>query len=138
MYITEELQTPIEPATEVIVCGAGSAGVGAALAAARQGARVTLVDPAGYVGGNMVSGLYLIGCYDGEKQIVKGLFDEIVSRLRERGGVDLYPTETTGLPVDPEMLKVLLLEMLEEAGVELRLHTRLASCLLYTSPSPRD
>lgn len=127
MYITEELQTPIEPATEVIVCGAGSAGVGAALAAARQGARVTLVDPAGYVGGNMVSGLYLIGCYDGEKQIVKGLFDEIVSRLRERGGVDLYPTETTGLPVDPEMLKVLLLEMLEEAGVELRLHTRLAN-----------
>lgn len=125
MHITENLQTPVEPASEVIVCGAGSAGIGAALAAARHGAHVTLVDPAGYVGGNMVSGLYLIGCYDGEKQIVKGLFDEMIARLRERGGVDLYPTETTGLPVDPEMLKVLLLEMLEEAGVELRLHTQL-------------
>ncbi len=127
MHITETLETPVEPTSEVIVCGAGSAGIGAALAAARQGAQVTLVDPAGYVGGNMVSGLYLIGCYDGEKQIVKGLFDEIVSRLRERGGVDLFPTETTGLPVDPEMLKVLLLEMLDEAGVELRLHTQLVS-----------
>lgn len=127
MYIQEELQTPVEPASEVIVCGAGSAGIGAALAAARHGAKVTLVDPAGYVGGNMVSGLYLIGCFDGEKQIVKGLFDEIVARLRKRGGVDLYPTETTGIPVDPEMLKVLLLEMLEATGVEMRLHTRLAS-----------
>ena len=121
--ILETLTTPVENVGDVLVIGAGSAGIAAALAAARSGAKTMLVDPAGFPGGTLVSGLAILGCYDGEKQVVRGLFQEIVDRLKARDGVEGDPTQTTAINVDVEKLKILLLEMLHEAGVEMRLHT---------------
>ncbi|PAW78144.1 MAG: hypothetical protein B9S32_08085 [Verrucomicrobia bacterium Tous-C9LFEB] len=121
--LTETLTTPIEYAGDVLVIGAGSAGVGAALAAARSGKKTTLVDPAGFIGGTLVSGIPIGGCYDGEKQVVKGIFHEMWERLHALDGCDDHPDQTTWLNIDPEKLKIVLLEMLGEAGVQLRLHT---------------
>jgi hypothetical protein len=124
--LRETLETPVEGGHDLIVFGAGSAGVAAAVAAARHGAKTMLVDPAGFVGGTLVSGLPILGCWDGEKQIVKGVFDEILDRLRPHDAYEGDPAKTTWQSVDPERLKLVLLEMLREAGVTLRLHTLFA------------
>jgi hypothetical protein len=121
--LRETLTTRVEEVGDVLVVGAGSAGIAAALAAARSGAKTMLVDPAGFPGGTLVSGLAILGCHDGEKQVVRGLFQEIVERLQARDGVEGDPAHTTAINVDVEKLKILLLEMLHEAGVDLRLHT---------------
>lgn len=121
--LNETLTTPLEDAGDVLVVGAGSAGVGAALAAARSGMKTTLIDPAGFIGGTLVSGIPIGGCHDGEKQVVKGIFHEMWERLHALDGCDDLPDQTTWLNIDPEKLKIVLLEMLGEAGVQLRLHT---------------
>ena len=49
--ITETLHTPVKERVDVLVCGGGPAGCGAALAAARLNARVRLVESYGFLGG---------------------------------------------------------------------------------------
>lgn len=133
------------PATDVLVVGSGPSGLGAALSAARNGAgSVRIVDRFGFVGGNMTAGL--VGpcmtsfSLDGEVQLVRGIFDEFVRRMEDRGGA-LHPSRVdsgTGFsgfmvfghervtPFDPEAAKYVGMQMLEEAGVELMLHTFVA------------
>ena len=55
-YIQETLQTPVSYECDVLVCGGGTAGFAAALAAARNGAKTILVEKKGYVGGTLVNG----------------------------------------------------------------------------------
>lgn len=121
--LAETMTTPVENAGDVLVIGAGSAGVAAAVAAARMGRAVTLVDPAGFVGGTLVSGIPIGGSFDGEKQVVKGIFHEMWQRLHDLGGCRDHPAQTKWLNIDPEKLKIVLLEMVNEANVQLRLHT---------------
>ena len=77
-------------ATDVLVVGGGPAGVCAAIAAARNGAKVLVVEQSGMLGGMATQGLVgpFMTCYDkaGEKMIIRGLFEEIVDRLVARGG----------------------------------------------------
>ena len=49
---------------EIAIIGAGPAGISAALAAARRGRKVILVDKNGYLGGNATLGLPLLGFLD--------------------------------------------------------------------------
>ena len=128
-------------ATDVLVVGGGPAGVCAAIAAARNGARVLVVEQSGMLGGMATQGLVgpFMTCYDksGETMIIRGLFEEIVERLVARGGA-LHPRGVFGngpysawipkghdhvTPFDPEALKVLLDEMCAEAGVKVLFHT---------------
>lgn len=128
--ISENINTPVEDCGDVLVAGAGSAGIAAAIASARLGAKVTLIDPAPFVGSTLVSGLPIIGCHDGEKQIVKGIFQEVVERLRARDGTADDPSKTTAINVDVEKLKILTTEMLLEAGVNMRLYTMAARAVV--------
>jgi hypothetical protein len=103
---------------DVIVCGAGPAGVSAAIAAGRAGAKVLLVEPHNCLGGVWTSGL-LSYILDGRGK--SGLMAEIRERLAAYGGVsaerDLY---------DAEIMKLVLDELCEEAGVEVLLYAKLA------------
>ncbi|MBC7316670.1 MAG: FAD-dependent oxidoreductase, partial [Chloroflexi bacterium] len=128
-------RTPVIAEVDVLVAGGGPAGIAAALAAAREGARTMLVERYGYLGG-MITGAYVVailGVGDGNRPLAKGITEEIRQRLARLGGVhgvvDSEDEETAEFRrsgdyrVDAELFKWQAAEMLLEAGVRLRLHT---------------
>jgi len=105
---------------DVIVAGGGTAGAAAAVAAARNGADTILIERYGFLGGTMTAGLvnpFMTFHANGE-QIIEGIFQEIIDRLKSMNGYD----ERTGA-FDAEIMKLVLDQMVEEAGVKLMLHT---------------
>lgn len=116
----------IEKQTQIAVIGAGPAGLSCALAAARSGKKVLLLEKNGYLGGNAVLGLPLLGFLDLDgRRIVGGLAQEYVRRLTERGqcfGHRTCPKHNSVTNIDPEGFKVLAIELCREAGVEILLH----------------
>src|SRR3954449_12878005 len=83
-----ERDLPVVGRPDVLVVGAGSAGIAAAVAAARRGADVLLVERYGFVGGLATFGLInlLLTLDDGcGNQVVAGLCQEVVARLKQRG-----------------------------------------------------
>jgi hypothetical protein len=150
--ITEDAsETKVFAEKDVVVVGGGPAGIGAALAAARNGARTMLVERYGYLGGLATGGLVLciMPMSDGtSEQQIAGICQEIIDRLDDIGAAihprkeDLgsddkklldywhrFPFTVIGgkiimsAQVDPEMLKCTLNDMLEEAGCDLLLHS---------------
>jgi hypothetical protein len=106
---------------DVIVCGAGPAGIAAAIAAARAGAQVRLFEVHGCLGGVWTAGL-LTYIFDFDKP---GLTHELMKRLDER---DARVGKNPGRFVYvPEEMKLLLEEMCVEAGVKFQLHTRVVA-----------
>lgn len=118
--IEPERSLPVAGESDVFVAGAGPAGVLAALAAARSGASVRLVDSAGCLGGVWTAGLL---CLVHGAENKGGILTELTDRLERRGG--LIPGKSW--IYDPEIMKSLLEEMCIEAEVEFQLHTRLAA-----------
>lgn len=119
--IQENLNTPVAGEYDVIVAGGGPAGVGAALAAARQGARTLLVEQYGFLGGMWTAGM-VIPIWDWENK--GGIMQEIVDGLAEKGNT-AYSGPLLGF--DVEAMKVLLDRKLVESGAELLLHTWFAA-----------
>lgn len=138
--MTEATDSPASPAhaelrCDVLVCGGGVAGTMAAVAAARHGAQVVLVERYGFLGGNATAGA--VAQFNSwqtaaGRPVVAGLASEVVERLRRYGGARDHEvfTMSTGHRMDrveyaPEVLKLVLDEMAQEAGVRLLLHTSL-------------
>ncbi len=119
-YIEEKLSTPVTHDFEVIVCGGGPAGVAAALAAARRGARTALVETNGCLGGTWTAGLvsHIIDHQDKD-----GIIREICLEMTVRKGKGLNED------YDPEMLKALLEEMVGRENIFLRYHTMVAAAV---------
>lgn len=113
---------------DLAVVGGGPGGIPAAIAAARQGVKVLLVEKNGYLGGNLTIGLPLLGYLDKDgNQVIRGIAQEMVDRLTARGGCSPHhwcPMHDSVTIYDDELLKVVLLEMCMEAGVELLLYTQ--------------
>ncbi len=114
---------------DAAVIGAGPGGVTAALAAARQGAKVVLAERNGHLGGNLVMGLPLLGFLDQDgRQIIGGIAQELVDDLIQAGhcyGHSRCPMHNSITILHPEMLKLLLFNKCREAGIHLLLHSEL-------------
>ncbi|MEK8128320.1 FAD-dependent oxidoreductase [Paenibacillus filicis] len=116
---------------DIVVCGGGPAGVNAAIAAGRSGARTILIERYGFIGGMSTAALVYpwmtFHTSDG-KQVIKGIAQEIIDRLMEMNGSPGHVRDTVGFvntitPYHPELYKVLAHDMLKEAGVKLLLHS---------------
>jgi len=121
-------QVPVAGQSDVLVCGGGPAGIGAALAAARAGASVQLLEAAGCLGGVWTAGL-LTKILDSENKT--GIMAELLREFASRGsGV---ARDTKGTVYDPEIAKLALEELCVAAGVRIQLHTRLAGAIKDSS-----
>jgi glycine/D-amino acid oxidase-like deaminating enzyme len=92
-------ETPVLKSTDVLVVGGGSAGVCAAVAAARAGADVTLVERYGSLGGLATGGLIvlLLTLDDGRgRPVIGGLCQETTERMRAAGGAFHPPAAEWG------------------------------------------
>jgi hypothetical protein len=130
---------------DVVVAGGGTAGVVAALAAARQGARTVLVETKGYTGGVAVEGGTALHSFFNlwkgfpgveKRQVVKGIPQEIVDRLMRVGGctghaemLAHYDYDSVCTAIDTEMYKLVTMQMLAEAGVTVWVNTFLAGAI---------
>ena len=112
---------------DVLVCGAGTAGVSAAIAAARNGARTVLLERQGFSGGICVGALVhtldgLRNCRDHAQFVVGGIGLELVRRLETGRGMATCDNPPECVTFDPEGFKLVADTMLEEAGVEVLYH----------------
>ena len=132
--------------TDVLVVGGGPAGLGAALGAAATGARVVLAERYGFLGGNAtVSLVFPLMSFHTQRgaprtgpedelplmptdhgpgdPVVAGVLRGLLERLIAVGGA-IEPTQQTGytVPIDPELYKLVFLDLLDEAGVEFLFH----------------
>ena len=131
---------------DIVVCGAGTAGVCAAIAAARQGAKTLLIERTFTVGGMLTSGnggitKFTEHCRDVDKykkevldvlatdpksvQVVGGIPKEYVTRLIKNGtGLSTNGEAGSYVFTDKVDAQWTLIDMLREAGVEVLYDTR--------------
>jgi hypothetical protein len=124
-FVEPRNKIPVKKNVDVLVCGGGPAGIGAAITAARAGAKVQLIELNGCLGGVWTAGL-LTWIFDIDKP---GIARELTDKLEERKARSKY--KENGVDSQyvyvPEEMKVLLEEMCLESGVSFRLHTRVVA-----------
>ena len=122
---------------DVLVVGGGAAGIGAAVAAARNGARVVLVDAGPMVGGELVSGIPVDGCLSSRGEwVVGGICRDLFEECDRLGGYIGPINDFRSLhvvAVDPEIMKIAVVNILQRAGVVLRLYSYADDVLMERS-----
>jgi len=134
-------EIPVYAEVDVVVCGGGPAGLCAAVAAARLGANTLIVERHGFFGGMLTAGF--IGTlskfndlsqtqldYPTPKLIIRGIALEFVERLKAVGGIIGEPERDLWLLYDLEATKFVADQMLEEAGVNVLLHSWVAQSIV--------
>lgn len=146
---------PVLGESDVLVCGGGPAGFVAAIAAARNGARTTLLERYGFLGGMASAGMVhpIYGYFARHLQIITGIPQELIDRLkkipggtgdhtyrhdcvarRDKQGECITGKSELGcpvasvaqvVPVDGEAVKLVAQQMVEEAAVDWHLHTQI-------------
>ena len=137
MIITEKLETPVVKECDVLVCGGGFGGISAALAAARQGKRVILLEKQFILGGLGTAGLvtiYLPLCDGYGHQVSFGIAEELLRLSISMGAEARYPanwldsddpadrTETDPrfeVQYNPNLFAILAEQLLTREGVEI-------------------
>jgi hypothetical protein len=138
--------TPIVGEFNVIVLGGGPAGIAAAVAAARAGQSVLLVERYGFLGGMGTAagvtnfcGLYA-NVFGEIRQVVHGVADDLLAEIDKLGGLNaphLIFGKTYGRAYDTSAFKVAADELLLSAGVEILFHALAVGVIMYDSETIR-
>ncbi|MEP0941298.1 MAG: FAD-dependent oxidoreductase [Rhizobiaceae bacterium] len=123
-HVTEPArQTPIVHETDVLVVGSGPGGLAAALAAARCGVDVTLVERFGCFGGNItVVGVEGFAWYRHEQTVeAGGIGREFEERAKEMGAA-VPESQSLSYELDSEGFKLVADKLVEEVGIHPMLH----------------
>ena len=118
-------EIPVVEETDVLIAGAGPAGTLAAIAAARLGVRVRLIEAHGALGG-----IWTTGCLPHVIEPRKGgLLRELLLTLQAAGAGPgpASPADNRTQDYNCEYMKVILERMALEAGVKVRLYTRVSA-----------
>ena len=137
--MSENLGTITEPArevpvrweAEVVVCGGGPAGTAAAIAAAREGADVLLLERYGCLGGLATGGLVVVlpAFQDSGRPIIGGIGFEMRERMLQAGEAE-YRWPGGGSDFDPEAMKWHSIRMCKEVGVRILHHVWVAGAIV--------
>lgn len=114
---------PLDISCDVLVAGGGPSGIGAAVGAARAGASVLLIEQYGFLGGMATAGMVnpFMGFFAGKKQLIRGVFQEMLDRTKELGGYGLPGMAARAF--DPELFKLAADRIMLDHGVELLYHS---------------
>ncbi|HUU27277.1 MAG TPA: FAD-dependent oxidoreductase [archaeon] len=113
---------PVDGHYDIIVSGGGPGGVCAAVAAARAGKKVLLIEQYGFLGGMATAGLVepFMPFATGGTQVNSGLFEEVRRALIKNKG---YGSGFHQSATDSEVLKMVELDLCLDAGVEILFHS---------------
>lgn len=116
----EKNSLPVYYKADVVVCGGGTAGVFAAVAAAERGKKVIIVEQFGSVGGSATNALVtpIMGTHIKGDPQCSYISTKVRDLILAYGGAD-----ETGAKFDPLILKIVLEELCVKAGVKLLYHT---------------
>jgi hypothetical protein len=110
------------PSYDFVVYGATAGGAMAALAAAREGLHVVLLEPGNHVGGMVTGGLSATDV--GNRNVIGGYPLEFFERVGQYYDMRQFD-QTVSWRFEPHVGEEILRSMLKEAGVDVRLHERL-------------
>ncbi len=115
---------------DVAVFGGGPAGVAAATAAAKTGAKTTIIERYGYLGGQATGGLVilLVGLTDGKEQIIKGICKDTIKKLKQVSRIERIGPH---ILFDPEALKLVFDDFITENNIKPYYHTFLSNAVIY-------
>ena len=125
--VISQKKVPVAYDVDILVAGGGCAGVGAAIAGARSGAKTLVVERMFYLGGMMTGGLMskIALC---ERN--NGLAKEIIERFDEYQHTHFLASRPE-IPIDPEAAKRVLDKMVvEEAGAQVLFGTSVTSVVM--------
>jgi len=112
---------------DVVVVGAGSAGIAAAISAAAAGARTALVESGPLLGGELLTGMTIDGAINARgEQVSGGVLDRLMERCRDLGGFVRKLNDwrlIRYVAYDPEIMKIAVAQLVYEQGVTVFLQT---------------
>lgn len=125
-FIEKQREIPVIAKVQVLVAGGGPAGYGAALAAARNGAKTMLIEQLNVIGGMATAGL--MSHWSGST--TSPVCNELMDRMRASKSLPLDWKEDRKWCISHEVLKRAMLDTLIEAGVTVQLYTTVSDAIV--------
>lgn len=125
-YTEKPREIPVVAEVQVLVVGGGPAGIGAALGAARNGAKTMIIEQSNCLGGMATAGM--MSHWSGSESSPVG--NEVLERMRESKSLPPNWKEDRKCCVSHECQKRALIDLLEEAGVTIQFYTWFADVIM--------
>ncbi len=122
MFIEETNQVPVIAEVDVLVCGGGPAGIGAAIRAAREGVKVMITEAMGCLGGIATAGMMSHWGGRSSSKVMLEIFDRTYDKSQGIGWIKENREGKDAIYHDVQT--IVLDEMMNEEGIKVLYYTR--------------